>query len=110
MAEIAARAATGIGCWYSPRAFRCSGVALDVIDHGFHRLDQERLVDPEVHLLAAFLALQHAGLAQEPEVMRHRRATERRHLHDLAYIQLLARFEREQNPLPVLVAERGVNL
>src|SRR5262245_7345763 len=89
---------------------RSSGVAANVVDHGLHGLHEKLLVDPEVHFLALLPALQHARVAQDLEVMRHRGAAEGGNLHDLADVQALATLEREQDALPVLVAERRVDL
>jgi hypothetical protein len=68
---------------------------------------QELLVDPEEHLLAFLAAVEHAGFAQDLQVVRHGGAGKRGNFGDLADIQPLAGCEGQQDALAVLVAERG---
>ena len=48
----------------------------DEVEHRFEGLLEERLVDPEEHLLALLLRIEHARFAQQLQVMGDRRARE----------------------------------
>jgi len=87
-----------------------SGVTLDELNHRLHRVNHKLLVDPVVHFLAFLPALQHARFAQYAQVMRHGGTAQRRHTDDFADVQALTRLEREQDALPVLIAQCGIYL
>src|SRR5450755_1971179 len=77
-------------------------IVLDRGQRGAHFVD----IGPEVDLLADLFTLQDAGVAQYAQVVRHRRARQRRRRHDLADVEPLARLEHEQDALAMRVAER----
>src|ERR1035438_8796351 len=86
---------------------KISDVRVEVVKHVAERLGEELLVYPEIHFLANLAALQYAGLAHELEVVRHRRARQSRNFGDLPDVELLTRFEQQQDALPVFVAHRS---
>src|SRR5271154_5121478 len=69
------------------------------------RFLEEFLVDPIPDFLAHLLRLQDTRLAQQLEMVRHRRARECRDLHDLAHVETFAALEGEQDALAMLIAE-----
>src|SRR3990170_1338500 len=87
-----------------------SGVPAHIVGHRGERRLEPPTVDPEVDLAAALLAREHARLAQDLQVMRHRRPAERRGGCDRTRGQALALLEHEQDALPVCVAERDEHL
>ena len=78
--------------------------------HGYERIEQESLVEPEINLFSFFNALQHTSLLEDAQMMGHRRAAEGRDFDDLTDIEPLAGTERQQYPLPVLVTQRRKHL
>src|SRR5471032_3276956 len=93
--------------WNCPWPLTASSRMLaDEVEHRLEGLLEERLVDPEEHFLADLLGVEHPRFAQELQVMGDRRAGERRDRGDLPDIQPLAPLEREEDALPMRIAQR----
>src|SRR5471032_1251582 len=94
--------------WNCPWPLTASSRMLaDVVEHRLEGFLEERLVDPEEHFLADLLRVEDARFAQQLQVMGDGRAGKRRDRGDLAHVEPLALLKREEDSLPMGIAQRG---
>src|SRR5436305_13752482 len=77
-----------------------------ILLHGCQRGAHHTDVGPEIDFPAGLFGFEHPCFAEHAQVMRDRRARERRGGDDLADVEPSAAIEHEQDALPVRIAQR----
>jgi hypothetical protein len=73
------------------------------------RLPNGIRIGPEIYFPAGFFASEHTGLAQYPQVVRHRGPRQCGRRNNLANIEAFPRLEHQHDSLPMRIAQRHKN-